>query len=186
MEQTILPAILREAAARIPVLLLGSAVKGSLVFAAVAAVSLAVRKAHPRLQSLLWLFAASAYLLVLTAQVGMRPLPVEVANPFSDAGLRGAFSVFLDPAGGVAAAQVAGEPGGTITRASTGQRAVPLTALTLAWAAGAVLASCRGFLGRIALARLTRRALPPAAGRLPASSRSFGCSRECAGQSPCS
>jgi beta-lactamase regulating signal transducer with metallopeptidase domain len=179
---------LREAASRAPALLLSSAIKGSLVFAAAAAAALLMRRAHPRLRALVWLFTSAAWLLILAAQLAPLPAFIEVANPFRHAGLRTSFSAIVAPREALRAPPVPpAQPVQLVQPAdpapdAPGQRQaagtqphrpaarIPVLSLVLAaaWSAGMLLTSARGLLGRIQLARLSRSGRLIGSGPLPA------------------
>ena len=83
--------------------LLASALKGSLVFAAVYGASRLMRAGDSRLTHLLWLGSIAAYLLILVLSlVGPPLLPSAAANPAPAGWLRGSVSSLLLPERGAA------------------------------------------------------------------------------------
>jgi hypothetical protein len=72
--------VLLESAARLP--LLGAGLRASIIFAIVCGIALWIKRAHPRLRSLLWLCAIASYPLVLALSIGRPLLFIEVENPF--------------------------------------------------------------------------------------------------------
>jgi hypothetical protein len=89
--------VLREGAVRLTAGLLGAGPRASIIFAVVCGIALWMKRAHPRLRSLLWLCAIASYPLVLALSIGRPLLFIEVENPFQQDALRGAFSVIVAP-----------------------------------------------------------------------------------------
>jgi hypothetical protein len=165
MNSSIVCAVLRESAARLPEILLSVAFKGSVIFVTVCAGALALKKAHPRVRSLLWLFAIASYLLplllLLLAQTLGRPLfSFEVTNPFRRASLRTTFSAIIAP-------QQSASTANSLRAVSSPAADLWFLAATGIWAADAVLSYLRVMLGWRQLGRLVRSARPMKGDRCP-------------------
>jgi beta-lactamase regulating signal transducer with metallopeptidase domain len=164
--------VLLEGAARLPAVLLSASLRASIIFAIVCALALWMRRAHPRLRSLLWLCAIASYPVVLAVSLGQPLLFFEVGNPFRQEGLRGAFSAIVEPRqaafplSGLLAATPAppgafvADPG--LRNSMTGSFAAVGWSMAAAavWAAGALLSYLRVLLGRLELRKLLRKARP--------------------------
>ena len=160
MNSSIVCAVLRESAARLPEILLSAAFKGSVIFVTVCAGALALKKAHPRLRSLLWLFAIASYLLLLAQTLGRPLLSFEVTNPFRRASLRTTFSAII-------AQEQAVSTSNSLRAVSSPAADLWFLAATGIWAAGAVLSYLRVMLGWRQLGRLVRSARPMKGDRCP-------------------
>ena len=155
--------VLRDSAARLPAILLSVAFKGSVIFVIVCAGALALKKTHPRLRSLLWLFAIAGYLLLLAQTLGTPLLSFEVTNPFRRASLRTTFSAIIAPEQAVSTSnslRAVSSPAAASSAASSPAADLWFLAATGIWAAGAVLSYLRVMLGWRQLRRLVHAARP--------------------------
>jgi beta-lactamase regulating signal transducer with metallopeptidase domain len=134
--------------------LLATALKGSLVFAAVYGASRLLRKGDPRLRHLLWLAVVVSYPLILLLSLFDLPLlPAAIGPPLSAEGLYGSLSAVLlpQPDGSSAAGS------GAVPAASV--RGFPWSILALlVWAVGVLLSLSRIAVGLLWVHRLRAEA----------------------------
>jgi beta-lactamase regulating signal transducer with metallopeptidase domain len=145
---------LPTATAHFLALLLASALKGSLVFAAVYGATRLMREGDPRLKHMLWLGTIAGYpLLLVLALVGPPLLPAAVA---SEGWLGGPVSSLLLPQRSVAPVIPAAAPASVIAREALW--AYPLAGL---WLVGALIGLSRIVVRGYWLRRLVRQAARP-------------------------
>jgi beta-lactamase regulating signal transducer with metallopeptidase domain len=143
-----------DAAAHLLALLLASALKGSLVFAAVYGATRLMREGDPRLKHLLWLGTIGSYLLVLVLSLVGPPLLPADASP--ELWLGGPVSNLLLPQRSVPPAVPAAASASIIARDTLW--AFPLTVL---WLIGALIGLARIAVRSFWLRRLVRQAARP-------------------------